>query len=256
MADVLDPILPVEHLFDSRGSFNTEGGSPIWVPHHQGDVFSQISMPGLEDTEDNFAMLFMHPCTMRNGAVLRPKVTMIRVEKHVSRKRILDQPEDWNTKFKVMPLPDMLGSGVGTYYADFMSIATVDSSLLDRRNRIARLSLPGRAQFQQRIIFHMTRFAPSVHILEEATAAVEEELSLQEDWVGESVRFSSSSQDDIERSEKEFDEYLSDTSSVTPLKISDNSMLERISRRDLLGVRSYQRRVSAEIRIEIDTRFP
>lgn len=256
MADELDPLLPVENLFDSRGLFNTEDGTSLWIPHHQGDVFSQVSMPGVEDNEENFAMLFMHPCTMRNGATLKSKVTVIKVLRHASRKRILDKAEDWDRNFKAMPLPDMLGEGVGTFYADFMSIATVGSEVLDRKNRVARLSLPGRAQFQQRIIYHMTRFAPSVDVLEDATVAVEEELSLQEDWVAAAVRNSSSDQVAIQTGENEFDEYLSEPSNLKPLKMADTEILMNKSRREMLGIKSYRRRVASEIRKEIDSRFP
>lgn len=253
MADGLDPLLPVEQLFDARGLFDTDGGAPTWAPHHQGDVFSDISMPGLADTEDNFAMLFMHPCTMRNGVALKPNVTMIRVVKHPSRKRVRDKPEDWENNFKAMPLPDMLGTGEGTYYADFMSIATVESTELDRTRRVARLSLDGRSQFQQRIIFHMTRFAPSVDLLEEATAAVELELSLQEDWVGASVQFENGNYDEIETSEVEFDAYLSAATNAL-LKPADQARLKEFSRRDLLNTR-YRRHITREITKEIAARF-
>lgn len=255
MADALEPLLPVDQLFDARGTVDQEGGAPVWMPHHQGDVFSGVSMPGVDSSDENYAMLFMHPCTMRNGVVLKPNVTVIRVRQHSARKRLLDQPADWADNFKVMPLPDMLGNGTDTFFADFMSIATVNSKMLDRANRVARFSLPGRAQFQQRIIYHMTRFAPSVDVLESATAAVEEELALQEDWVGASMRAAGDGRGDVDSSEAAFDAYMSSATEISPLTRADNELLESSSRRELMDSK-YQRRVSAEVRTYIARTFP
>lgn len=254
MADALEPLLPIDELFDARGAVGQDGSAPIWMPHHQGDVFSGVSMPGVDDAGENFAMLFMHPCTMRNGVALKPNVTVIRVRQHPVRKRLLDQPSDWDDNYKVMPLPDMLGNGKDTFFADFMAIATVDSTSLNRASRVSRFSLPGRAQFQQRVIYHMTRFAPSVDVLELATAAVEEELALQEDWVSASMRSTGEGEDEILSGEAEFDAYMTNTTSVLPLTRSDQELLATTSRRGLLDSK-YQRRISAEVRSEIARRF-
>lgn len=252
MADRLEPLLPVEHLFDHQGEPLDAKGPAVWLPHHQGDVFSDVPMPGIVDAEPNFAMLFMHPCTMRSGVALKPKVTVIKVSKHASQKRLLDQPGDWNNNFKAMPLPDMLGDNQGTYFGDFMSVSTIDAKELDRTKRVARLSLAGRAQFQQRIIFHLTRFAPSVDRLEEVTVAVEEELALQEEWVGAAVdRDRNAPIDAICDHESSFDEYLRQHATVSPMRSSDAILLETKSRRDLLDTR-YLRRVVAEVRQHID----
>ena len=253
MADSLEPLLSVEDLFDGQGSVGSEGSVPTWLPHHQGDVFSGVEMPGVDSTDDNYAMLFMHPCTMRAGAALRPAVTVIRVLRHPSR-RLLDRAQDWQANYKVMPLPDMLGNGSETYFADFMSLGTVASEVLDRSRRVARLSLSGRTQFQQRIIYHITRLAPSTDRLEEVTSDVEDELSLQEEWVARAISgLESPSNEDLSIAEASFEEYLSSpTDSIKPIEISDDTLLATSPRRKLLGSR-YKRRVMAEVRKRIAT---
>ncbi len=139
-------------------------------------------MPGFPDGGPGYAMLFMHPCTMRQGAVLRELVTAVKVELS-SPKKVVSDPEKWANRNKVMPLPDMAGTGKSTYLADFMKISTVPSMDLDRATRVCQLSIDGRLQMQQRLIFHLTRYAPSLDVLRQATAALDLEMQAQTDWL-------------------------------------------------------------------------
>jgi len=169
----LDDLAPVADLYDYRGRV------PAWLPYQQGDVFSDVAMPG---QDAGLAMLFLHPCTMRQGTRLRDRLTVVRVTSESTRK-VLDEPAHWVGRNKVMPLPDLLADQASTHVADFMEIATVTAAELPRASRVAQLSLTGRLQMQQRVVFHLTRYAPKLDDLERATESVELEAQQQADWV-------------------------------------------------------------------------
>lgn len=100
MADVLEPLMPPSELYEYRRG--TEGEVPGWLPYAQGDVFEGVLIPGIAEDGSGLAMLFMHPCTMREGAVLRELVTVVAVEP-VSSKKVLSDPGRWANRNKVMP---------------------------------------------------------------------------------------------------------------------------------------------------------
>ncbi|MDJ0312716.1 hypothetical protein [Arthrobacter sp. H35-D1] len=180
MADVLEFLIPPPELYDYRR--DEEDGVPFWLPYAQGDVFENITMPGFPDDDAGLAMLFMHPCTMREGAVLREFVTAIKVDVFSS-KKVVSAPEKWANRNKLMPLPDLFGGGHSTHIADFMKISTIPSASLNRSSRVCQLSIEGRLQMQQRLIFHLSRYAPSVDVLRTATAALDLEMQAQTDWM-------------------------------------------------------------------------
>ncbi len=169
----LDDLAPVDELYDYRVLV------PAWLPYQQGDVFSEVAMPG---QGAGLAMLFLHPCTMRQGTRIRDRLTVVRVAPESPRK-VLDDAGHWAGRNKVMPLPDLLADRASTHVADFMEIATVTADELPRASRVAQLSLRGRLQMQQRIVFHLTRYAPHLDDLERATESVELEAQQQADWV-------------------------------------------------------------------------
>jgi len=195
----LDELAPVDNLYDYRGTV------PAWLPYQQGDVFRDVEIPGFEP---GFAMLFLHPCSMRQGTRLRDRLTVVRVIVESGR-RVLDEPAHWAGRNKVMPLPDLLGEGASTHVADFMELGTVTAAQLPRSSRVAQLSITGRLQMQQRIVFHLTRYAPHVDALEQATVSVELEAQQQADWVqagcgGDDLAGS----DRVEELEAEFQTFL------------------------------------------------
>jgi hypothetical protein len=206
MADQLEPLIQPDELFDYRRG--EDDGVPSWLPYSQGDVFDQVVMPGIENDEPGLAMLFMHPCTMREGARLRDLVTAVRVRFHDN--RVLPKPGTWAKRNKLMPLPDLFGSGDSTYVADFMLIGTIPSGSLDRTRRVSQLSADGRLILQQRLIFHLTRHAPSVDVLHEASHGLELELQAQTDWMEEAFKKGLlNSSEALEEHEVAFDEYMS-----------------------------------------------
>lgn len=222
---VLDDLCPVADLYDYRGPSGAQDAPPLWLPHHQGDVFTDVDVPGVEN-RDRLVMLFMHPCTMRKGAVLKDHVTVLAVRTE-SPRRVLDDPARWSRHYSVMPLPDLHAAGRGTHTADFTALGTVPSSALNRDRRIATLSLQGRYLFQQRIINHLTRHVVAVHELREATSAVEAEIELQGHWVeAATVAAGTESERTVADAEAAFDAYLRDEDRRR--RLSDVTELARV----------------------------
>ncbi|WP_258725132.1 hypothetical protein [Cellulomonas sp. NS3] len=177
---------------------------PNWLPYQQGDVFDGVELPNLTSGP---VMVFMHPCSMRQKTGMRERLTVLQVRTESPRK-LLDDPERWRNRNKVMPLPG-LRSDTSTHVADFMEIATVQVSELPRTARIAQLSTGGRLHLQHRLVFHLTRHAPKIDDLEVATSGVELEALQQADW----VEMACGSQDDaplevVESHELEYQTFL------------------------------------------------
>jgi len=239
----LDPLPSVDDLFDYRGTAGTAEGPPLWLPHHQGDVFQNVEISGFtyDAVEPGLAMLFLHPCTMRRGAVLKDAVTMVRVSRLTPKVRA--EPEFWTTRFAEMPLPDLRGTGQNTHVGMFLEIGTVQSQELHRSKRVATLSLQGRTIMQQRIINHFTRLVPTLDELQQATRAVETEIELQADWVQGACKQTGSTTDEaVHEAEAAFDAYMSTT-------------VEDISRRRALQDSERGSGVVMETQREIRRRF-
>lgn len=223
---LLESVPHPDALYDYRGSpGRDEEAPPLWLPHHQGDVFSGVDVPGIP-SGDHLVMLFLHPCTMRSGASLKPQLTVLSVEQ-VSGRKVRDA-EYWERRYAEMPLPDLLNEQRDTHSARFMSIGTVKSDDLKRSHRIAALSVLGRTILQQRIIHHLTRYSPRPAELLDATSAVQAEIELQADWV-EARCLLAGNEDDatIEAAELEFDTFMSDEQRRQ--RLSDPSQAPRIA---------------------------
>jgi hypothetical protein len=184
---VADGLIPIPQdasdLYDSRDPKGIER----YLPFNQGDVFAACAINGLDLGSDQLVMLFMHPCTMREGVRLREWQTVVPVIRE-SKKKVLAGSERWAKRFKVMPLPDLSDEGKSTHYGDFMRMSTVPRGRLDRDQRIAQLSELGRRVLQQRIIYHLVRYAPAREVLAECSGPVDREIELQAEWVSMGVR--------------------------------------------------------------------
>lgn len=200
---VLAPLCQPDDLYDYR---RWEDPPPPWLPHNQGDVFLDVDIAGVEGPQT--VLLFMHPCTLRRGAVLTPFITVIPVTQKSGTKTL--PPEYWDQQYKVMPLPELIEKP-STHAADFMRLSTISSEqIADRTKRIASLTAHGRQLFRQRIIYHLTRFAPSLEELEEATAAVDEETSLLGFWCEQACAYRGDSPEAIADAEQAFDRFMSE----------------------------------------------
>lgn len=143
-----------------------------------GDILSGVVIPGLEDGE-GFAIVLTHPCGMRkDGVQLVEKLFMARVRSY--QKVSL---EKWaSTSFKVMPLPELPGFDVDPA-AMFNEAGLVRSDTVDLSSRQACLSESGINLLQQRLVYHLTRFAISTAKLHNASEQVFDEVELHEEWV-------------------------------------------------------------------------
>lgn len=176
----LEPRPPAAELYDYRQA--DEGGIPIWLPHNQGDVFKDVELDDGPQGANGYAMLFLHPCTMRGsqGALIGRMTVIEVVPKSV--KKPMDEPHYWRHHTTVIPLPDFSGTGNDAYEANLLNMRTVPTSLLSRENRIAVFSDAGRSHMLHRIIFHLTRHAVPTEVLQTSTKRVQTELQLQGDW--------------------------------------------------------------------------
>lgn len=200
----LEPVLRPAELFDYRAG---DERVPLWVPYQQGDVFEGVTIPGAPEPQpEGLAMLFMHPCTMRRGARLEDHVTVVQV-RLLSKKRVLEpEHKEWS-HFRRVPLPDLLADST-SHYADLMVIGTVASADLPRTRRIAQLSQEGRIRMVQRLVHHLTRFAPPTARIEQALAPVHRELELQQDWLEGVKGYEALNEEQILLVEGEFDKRM------------------------------------------------
>lgn len=200
----LEDLPPAAELFDYRES--DEGGVPLWLPHNQGDVFAGMELSPLTGEDaTGAAMLFLHPCTMRDRTgQLVPRATVVAVQPR-SAKKPLDDPHNWDKRYFVIPLPDFSGRGNDSCEANMFHMGSVPHDALSREKRVAVFSEIGRAHMLHRIIFHLTRKSVPTEVLLRATRHVQAELQLQGDWtLAAWERFGGLSNEQVEAVEAEF----------------------------------------------------
>lgn len=165
----------VDRLYASWGEAPSQAR-----PLMQGDVFSGVTLPGLSP-EPQTAQIVMHPCNMRMGITLRPRITMIPVNQYSM------QPSDWRRRFRIMPLPELLGPGEPNFMADMTDFVSVASGDLQPEMRVASLSNEGVLLLQQRLVFTQTRLLLDLDRFHEQMAPTFTELELQEEWAEEAL---------------------------------------------------------------------
>lgn len=189
----LEPLPEIADFYDYRGMSLGLPDSPVERPYHQGDIFQNIEIPGVdyskEKTDDRLAMLFLHPCTMREGPTLIERVSMIAIKQHDVSKGGNPGPNYWKSNdFAKLPLRDLKKDGV-LFTANFLEIGTVASTNLRKENRWACLSGLGRGYMSQRIIHHLTRLPLTIAELKENTEILEQDFEGQWDWVDAALAF-------------------------------------------------------------------
>jgi hypothetical protein len=158
-----------ESLYDERGNVS-------WArPLLQGDVFDGIVLPGFGD-QPMKVQIINHPCAMRIGANLTPRITVAPVEPHP---RVSGR--GWDGNLRVMPLPALIDEK--HFATKFVDVTAAPAELLARRRRIATLSHQGIYILQQRLIKHYTRVEMPLELLRRESAAVLTEGVLQWDWI-------------------------------------------------------------------------
>lgn len=184
-------------LYDERGQVSRSR------PLLQGDVFNDIVLPGFGD-EPMLVQIVNHPCAMRKGPDLLPRVTVAPVERHA----LVTGEAEWTRYLRVMPLAELLDGE--PYASKFVDVTSTPAGLLTQDRRIASLSNKGIYVLQQRLVMHYTRFDIGLDLLHKQSAPVLEEAHQQWDWI-ETVLSEDERADlaAIEFEAQEFDAWLS-----------------------------------------------
>lgn len=150
--------------------------APDTRPLAQGDVLRAVTLPGGQEL--GLAMIVAHPCSMRQGGKLRDRLVVAEVVPHQN-VPLRKWPTDF---FDYFPLPELEESGrpVSVY---FHHLHSIDTSQLESCERVAVLTEYGQMVLLQRWIHHMARLVVDPQELAELIVPVQNELSLQMDWV-------------------------------------------------------------------------
>jgi hypothetical protein len=140
-------------------------------PMFTGDVYQ------LED--DRLVMILQHPCALRAGPDLHPKLLIAVVGPDTLRSNWAKAP------FTKMPLPKLVDDN--DYSADFVNLDTVESAILIACSRVAVLSHFGVNLLMQRWAHQCTRLAVPTHTYFDATIAEFDEADLIEEWIDDRV---------------------------------------------------------------------
>lgn len=124
-------------------------------------------------------MLIGHPCSMVNGAVPLPYQEVVRVRTtpwlHYDRYD--------STRYEEFPLPFLDTDRPDWHYSACLhERALVQTSLLDRANRVAALSLEGVLALQQRVTHESSRVRVEERLLRQATWPRWQEVDLASTW--------------------------------------------------------------------------
>jgi hypothetical protein len=142
-----------------------------------GDVFAGVEIPGVGEHE--LLMVISHPCTMRRGPDLQPKMQAVPVVEYqqVPFERWVDG------HVRVMPLPRLLSDEpdrpMAARLSEFGMVQTAELGLQARR---ACLSELGVALTLQRFFYCLSRVHVKVKTIATSAQANMEEAELQEEW--------------------------------------------------------------------------
>lgn len=155
--------------------FDCEDDALALKPVMTGDVFVGVTVPGEPDPVD--LMIAGHPCTIRRGAVLAERVPCARIVRHQS-----VPYESWpNYDQNHFPLSSA-ARAEGRCASLWDWLAAPAGELL-RSRRHATLQDQGIYIFLQRLIHSLSRFAPPLSILREASGHVLAEAELEYTWM-------------------------------------------------------------------------
>ena len=192
----MDRINPYE-LYDERGE--VARSRPIF----QGDVFGDVVLPGFGD-EPRLVQVVTHPCSMRAGTNLHPRVTVAPVDTYQA-----VRGDAWDGNLRVMPLSELME---GQHYASrFVDITAAPAELLVLDRRIATLSDRRIYVLQQRLVKHYTRLDVDAAVLAREAAPVLWEMHQQRHWTETVLEDEADwTSENLDREEKAFDAWLRD----------------------------------------------
>lgn len=138
-------------------------------PLFTGDVY---------DVGEMRVIVLQHPCALRQGIKLVPRLLVAEVERHQELSRA-----QWTTgSFKVMPLPNLDTTGVA-YAAKFLKIAVMEADAFEGGMRVACLSPLGVNLLSQRWVNHNTRVVIPKSNYFEVMVGPFEEADIIEEWI-------------------------------------------------------------------------
>lgn len=215
-------------LYRARGEEVT-AARPLFT----GDVFADVTLTSGQKAD---VVLVQHPCSMRGGKKLRPRLSVCPLGRQRS-----CEPADWpNLYADFMLLPDVRDDGEFEA-ACFRDAEPVDTAELGRERRIATLSDVGMAVLQQRYVHYLTRVVVDTPTLQEHIRPQVVEAELEEDWVEEAWIAGGEGNDEaLAGYSLEFQEFLGEAGSEL---------------RELLSQTASQGVVRQRVRAEIRRRF-
>lgn len=192
----MDRIEP-DALYDQRADVSRAR------PLLQGDVFDGVVLPGFGD-KPRKVQIVAHPCSMRTGASLTPRISVAPVEPH---RQITGR--GWDGNPRLMPLAELAEEG--HFATRFVDVTACPAELLTRDRRIATLSNQGIYVLQQRLIMHYTRTEMGLEVLRSQSAPVLTEAELLWDWLELVLADSEIEDDDLLDAEAEvFESWMRD----------------------------------------------
>lgn len=186
--DLIEP----DALYDERSEVSRSR------PLLQGDVFDDIVLPGFGE-DPLTVQVINHPCAMRRGPDLLPRITVAPVIPH----QLVSGKSEWQRYLRVMPLAELRDDK--HYATKFVDVTSASADLLTLDKRIASLTNKGIYVLQQRLVKHYTRLEVPLGLLHKESAPVLEEAHQQWDWVD--TVLSGSQQAQLEAVEAEGKQY-------------------------------------------------
>lgn len=136
--------------------------------HFTGDVF---------DVDGVLQILVQHPCALRKGMMLHPKLLTAEVREDSVKPRT-----EWkNHRLSEMPLPSLRDDS-RHYVADFDLLSTTPSESLKISARIAVLTQSGVNLLSQRWVYHSSRVMVPTRTFDLQTFGPYNEAELSEEW--------------------------------------------------------------------------
>lgn len=124
-------------------------------------------------------MVLQHPCALRRGVDLHPKLLVASVAPDNLRSKWFNAP------FSTMPLPKLIDGK--DYSANFVDLEVIASRDLPVHPRIAVLSQLGVNLLMQRWVHHSTRLVVPTHHYSDTTVGPFDEADLTEEWIEDRV---------------------------------------------------------------------
>ena len=157
-------------LYRARGNEIAEQ-RPIFT----GDVF--FGVPVIGEDEPRNVVVLQHPCVIRRGLVLTPKLLVAEVKPEA-----VHRPSTWGRFPRQMPLAELVDGTPTHYVAFFVDHQLVRPGSLEIDRRVACLSQRGVNLLMQRWVHHNSRVIVPTQDYQDVTSPQYEEADIIEEW--------------------------------------------------------------------------